>query len=212
MKLKQFFIDLKDYFLSIYFWRTVLGLTIFIILILVGVSIYLRIYTRHGQTILTPELRGLTVEQAQKIVANRHLRLKVIDSIYQGIGAPGTIVDQTPPSNFHVKEGRTIFVTIKALSPRMITVPNLTEISFVQAQYDLQRLGLKVGNVIYKPTANFDNLVLAVLYKGDTLRPGDKLPQGSAVDLVVAKRNSEEAIAMDSLAADSTQDQMPIEF
>ena len=212
MKIKQFFTDLKDYLMSVYFWRTVVGLIIFIAIVLFGVSFYLKIYTRHGQTILTPELRGLTVEQAQKIVARKHLRLKVIDSIYQGVGAPGTIVDQTPPTNFHVKKGRTIFVTVKAVSPRMVTLPNLTEISFVQAQYDLQRLGLKVGNVIYKPTANFDNLVLAVLYKGDTLRPGDKLPQGTAVDLIVAKRNSEQAVALDSLQADSTQDQMPIEF
>ncbi len=212
MKLKQFFSDLKDYLLSVYFWRTVLGLVIFIVIVLFGVSFYLKIYTRHGQTILTPELRGLTVEQARKIVAQKHLRLKVIDSIYQGVGAPGTIVDQTPPTNFHVKKGRTIFVTIKAVSPRMVTLPDLTEISFVQAQYDLQRLGLKLGHVIYKPTANFDNLVLAMLYNGDTLRPGAKLPQGTAIDLVVAKRNSEQAISVDSLSADSTQDQMPIEF
>ena len=212
MKLKQFFSDLKDYLLSVYFWRTVLGLVIFIVIVLFGVSFYLKIYTRHGQTILTPELRGFTVEQAQKIVAQKHLRLKVIDSIYQGVGAPGTIVDQTPPTNFHVKKGRTIFVTIKAVSPRMVTLPDLTEISFVQAQYDLQRLGLKLGHVIYKPTANFDNLVLAMLYNGDTLRPGAKLPQGTAIDLVVAKRNSEQAISVDSLSADSTQDQMPIEF
>ncbi len=212
MKLKQFFSDLKDYLLSVYFWRTVLGLVIFIVIVLFGVSFYLKIYTRHGQTILTPELRGLTVEQAQKIVAQKHLRLKVIDSIYQGVGAPGTIVDQTPPTNFHVKKGRTIFVTIKAVSPRMVTLPDLTEISFVQAQYDLQRLGLKLGHVIYKPTANFDNLVLAMLYNGDTLRPGAKLPQGTAIDLVVAKRNSEQAISVDSLSTDSTQDQMPIEF
>ncbi len=212
MKIKQFFTDLKDYLMSVYFWRTVVGLIIFIAIVLFGVSFYLKIYTRHGQTILTPELRGLTVEQARQVVARKHLRLKVIDSIYQGVGAPGTIVDQTPPTNFHVKKGRTIFVTVKAVSPRMVTLPNLTEISFIQAQYDLQRLGLKVGNVIYKPTANFDNLVLAVLYKGDTLRPGDKLPQGTAVDLIVAKRNSEQAVALDSLQADSTQDQIPIEF
>ncbi len=190
MKFKEFLADLKDYILSVYFWKTVLGLTIFIIIVLVSVSIYLKLYTRHGQTILTPEFRGMPLQQAQKLAQQKHLNLVVIDSIYEGVGEPGTIVDQTPPTNFHVKKGRSIFVTIKALTPKMIAVPDVTQNSLIQADYDLRRVGLKVGKIKYEFSYNFDNLVLAMLYNGDTLKPGTKLPIGSKIDLIVAKRPS----------------------
>ncbi len=214
MKFKEFLTDLKDYFLSVYFWKTVLYLAIFITVVLVGVSIYLRIYTRHGQTILTPEFRGMTLEQAEKIAHQKHLNLVVIDSIYEGVGQPGTIVDQTPPTNFHVKKGRSIFVTIKALTPKLIAVPDVTQNSLIQADYDLRRVGFKLGKIKYETSYNFDNLVLAMLYNGDTLKPGTKLPIGSKIDLIVAKRPSS-ALAQadttlpDSLKNDTDNEQMP---
>ena len=203
MKFKEFLVDIKDYLLSVYFWKTILRLSIFIIVVLLGVSLYLKIYTRHGQTILTPEFRGMTLEQAQRLAQQKHLNLVVIDSIYQGVGEPGTIVDQTPPTNFHVKKGRSIFVTIKAITPKMITVPDVTQNSLIQANYDLRRVGLEVGKIQYETSYNFDNLVLAMLYNGDTLRPGTKLPIGSKIDLIVAKRPSS-AMAQADTVADTT--------
>ena len=130
----------------------------------------------------------MKLDEAYKLARKKGLHIQVIDSIYEGIGDPGTIVDQTPPPNFNIKKGRTIFVTIKAFSPKMVTVPNLTEISLTQANFELQRIGLDLGHIIYQPSANFDNLVLAMLYNGDTLRPGTELPAGTKIDLIVAKR------------------------
>ena len=56
MKFKEFLSDLKDYILSVYFWKTVLGLTIFIIIVLVSVSIYLKLYTMENK-FMNEELR-----------------------------------------------------------------------------------------------------------------------------------------------------------
>ena len=72
----------------------------------------------------------------------------------------------------------------------MIAVPDVTQNSLIQADYDLRRVGLKVGKIKYEFSYNFDNLVLAMLYNGDTLKPGTKLPIGSKIDLIVAKRPS----------------------
>ncbi len=199
----SFFKNLWDYVRSVYFWRTVLYLGIFIISVILLSSLYLKVYTRHNQSILTPAFEGRTLGEAQKIAKQKGLHLVVIDSIYEGVGKPGTIVDQTPPTNFKVKKGRTIFVTIKAYSPKMIAVPDVTQISLTQAEYDLKRLGLDVGKKIIKPSANFDNLVLAMMYNGDTLQPGVKLPQGTKIDLIVAKRYVDTLLQAEPL--DSTE-------
>jgi beta-lactam-binding protein with PASTA domain len=212
MSLRNFFYNLKEYLISKYFWNTVIALGVFVFLVIFASSTYLKIYTRHGQSILTPEFRGLHLEQAAEIAYQKHINLVIIDSIYEGIGEPGTIVDQTPPANFHIKKGRSVFITIKAFSPKMITVPNLTQISLTQANYDLQRVGLDLGNIIYQPSANFDNLVIAMLYKGDTLRPGTRLPMGTKIDLVVAKRvfDTLSAVAPDTLDDNSQEQQVQI--
>jgi beta-lactam-binding protein with PASTA domain len=176
-----------------------------VILVVLASSIYLRVYTRHGQYIFTPTLLGTDVRLAKEQMKSRGLNVQVIDSIYSNDYPRGVIVDQTPPPNFHIKQGRTIFVTINAYKPKMVELPDLDEVSLLQARYDLENVGLKLGKVYYQPTPNFPNLVLAVLYKGDTIYPGYKLPQGTKIDLVVGKGVSVDSLLRtDSLSRQSS--------
>lgn len=198
MAFRNFFRNLWEYVTSTIFWKTVIKLFVFVVLVLLLTSAYLRLYTRHGREYLAPELRGYTLPQAYDLVKKRGFKLKVIDSIDNSLDnplPPGTIVDQSPPANFNIKKGRTIFVTIIAYRVKMVSLPDLPGyVSITQAENELKPLGLRVGKISYIPSYKDDGLVYAMIYKGDTVQPGFKVPKGSRIDLIVLR------VAGDSVA------------
>ena len=87
-----------------------------IVLFLIGYIVLNRLekYTNHGYYITVPELRGLTPDEAEPFAKEKNLQILVIDSIYDNNAKPGTIVEQFPSPNAHVKNNRAIQLTINA--------------------------------------------------------------------------------------------------
>ena len=78
-----------------------------------------------------------------------------------------------------------VYVTINATTKRQITMPNLQDMSYRQAETTLRGMGLQVDTIYdYEPSA-FRDLVLDVKANGVSVPPGDKLPVGTLVRLVV---------------------------
>lgn len=79
-----------------------------IVLFLIGYIVLNRLekYTNHGYYITVPELRGLTPDEAEPFAKEKNLQILVIDSIYDNNAKPGTIVEQFPSPNAHVKNNR----------------------------------------------------------------------------------------------------------
>jgi len=150
------------------------------------VSLFLRIFTHHGQQFFTPDFTGLTVEQAEELADDKHIKIEIIDSVYDAEGAKGTIVDQTPPADFTIKKGRTIFLTKKALISKQIKMPDLTTGSLIQAKSEIETYGLEVGKLTYKPSP-YENYVLEQLIDGKKIAAGQMVDVGTTVDLVVGK-------------------------
>lgn len=150
-------------------------------------SVYVKIYTHHGQTILTPSFKGLTLKQAQEMADDKRIKLQIIDSVFEGYGAPGTIVDQTPKANFQIKKNRTIFIVIKALTQRMVKMPNLNDVSLIQAQALLESNGLLIGKISYIANPNYPHLVMAQEFNGKDIQAGKMIPVGSKIDLLVGE-------------------------
>ena len=68
---------------------------------------------------------------------------------------------------------------------RQVTMPNLQDMSYRQAETTLRGMGLNVDSVYdYEPSA-YRDLVLDVKSKGVSVQPGTKLPVGTRVRLVV---------------------------
>ena len=65
----------------------------------------LRFYTRHGESISVPQLKGLSVENAVASLESLGLRYQV-DSVYQMDKEPGLVVEQDPDPNTSVKSNR----------------------------------------------------------------------------------------------------------
>ena len=122
-----------------------------VIILLLLAIIALNIFTRHGRTYPVPNLSGLTVEQATDMVDRGDLRLEIADSVYIDTRPRGVIVDQNPKPNTEVKSKRRIFLTINAVIPVMVPMPNLIDLSNRQAKAMLEQQGLRIAKLSYAP-------------------------------------------------------------
>jgi eukaryotic-like serine/threonine-protein kinase len=169
----------------IFIKNLLLAFAIVIVVIIITLQ-GLKIYTRHGQSYPVPDFSDLTPMEAVQIARQNDLRLTVVDSVYVDDAAPGVIVDQVPDPGHGVKKNRTVFLTLNSVGPEMVTLPQLIDISFRQAQALIENSGLKTGEIIYRPS-EYNNLVLDVMKDNVSLVTGQKLPKGSAVDLVIGR-------------------------
>ena len=157
----------------------------FIFILLTGIYLGLDSYTKHGETISVPDLRGMNPNQLNQFLVDKKLRFVVIDSsMYDPKKPKGNILDQDPAPNSKVKENRTIYLAINSRIPAEVKMPNLIDVSFRQAEAILETYGLQVGEQIYKPDLA-KNAVLAQHYKGRPSAPGTAIPKGSEIDLVL---------------------------
>lgn len=160
-----------------------IALGVFIALILV-IVFALSAYTDHGQTIPVPDLSGLKKENLEATLTPLDLRYAVIDSVYDNKRPKGSIVDQTPVPGFHVKAGRTVYVTVVAMQPQRVKMPNLVDLTLRQATQRLETYGLKVGKTSYQPDIA-KNVVLKQLWKGRKIHPDSLIVKGSSIELVL---------------------------
>ena len=157
-----------------------------VILLIVGgiVLWWINGYTQHGKTEVLPDLRGLYVEEAEAILKKVELYPNVVDSMYVSGKPLGTILEQTPPSGSTVKRNRPVYLIINSCEVRQVPLPNVNDVSFRQADAMIKSVGLKVGSVQYVPS-EYKNLVLSVNINGKPVEAGIRLPEGTAVTLVV---------------------------
>ena len=155
------------------------------IAILVALIIWLRGYTQHGIEVEVEDVRGMMATEAEPILQAQGLHLQVVDSTYTDKVPFGTIVDQDPKPRSHAKHGRAVYATINATTKRKVTMPDLHDMSYRQAETTLRGLGIRVDTVYdYEPSA-YRDLVLDVKADTGTIQPGTKIPVGTKVGLVV---------------------------
>lgn len=178
------------------------------IMIIVAVAIgwlamlWLDVWTRHDDTITVPPVKTLSYGEAAARLDQHGLVAVLSDSVYDKSTRPGTVIDQNPKVGTIVKEGREIYLTINAFSPKMVSLPTLTDISLRQAKSILE--GLEIKKVVEKRVpSDFKDLVLAVRYKGKRLSPGARVPVNATIELEVGEGKAEELI--DTVGEDSVE-------
>jgi beta-lactam-binding protein with PASTA domain len=162
-------------------------------------------YTHHGESITVPDLRGMTEERLEKFIDDKHLRYKIVDSLFMNGKAPGTVIEQDPAPDSKVKEDRTIYITINASKPPKVKMPNLVDVSFRQAEAILETYGLLIGQTIYKPDLA-KNAVLSQQYKGRPIAAGTEIYKGSTIDLILGDGLGNSVVNVPSLLG-MTQDE-----
>lgn len=143
----------------------------------------LGVITRHGSEARVPGVTGKTIGQAAQQLETMGFEVDV-DSAYDPKHKPFVVLSQIPDINSVVKRGRTIFLTINKTQAPSIPMPNLLNLSFRSAEMILKSNKLILGDTTYKPDIA-KGAILDQLYKGKPIRPGEMLPQGSHIDLVI---------------------------
>jgi len=146
----------------------------------------LSFFTFHGEAINVPPYYGLTVEEVATQENEHNFQYIIADSIYDTSRRPGTVIQQNPLPDSKVKRNRKIYLTIVAISPEMVQMPNLVDLSYRQAIVTLKMYGLKINVLHYIPDFA-QNAVLAQLLLGDTINPGDTIQKGAKIDLILGQ-------------------------
>src|ERR1035438_8572825 len=123
-KTGEFLLGKKFYFFNI------LGAATVIFLLMFCIYKYLDSYTKHGETITVPDLRGMTPDKLPDFLAEKHLKYIIIDSVFLAKKQKGMVVEQDPLPNEKVKENRTIYLTINKLVPTQVKFPALEDYSY----------------------------------------------------------------------------------
>lgn len=180
MTIKEFF----SFKANKYFWLNLIAMIAVVVLLLLGVLKWLDVYTRHGEAVVVPDVKGMTVGEAEMLFRNHGLVCVVSDSSYVKNKPAGSILEVNPSAGQKVKEGRTIYLTINTLDVPMRLVPDVADNSSVrQAQAKILAAGFKLSES--EMVSGEKDWVYGVRYKGRQLNMGDKVPVGATLTLLV---------------------------
>lgn len=140
-------------------------------------------YTRHGEGIPVPKLKGLLIEDAVELLKSQGFRYE-IDSVYLMDKTPGMVVEQDPDPNTNVKQNRFIYLTIITRSAPDVNFPDIMGKSFLEARAVLNNFGLKVGDTSYVSDVAKD-VILETSFGGKQIEKGQKILKGSKLNLVL---------------------------
>ncbi len=165
------------------------------------VLLFLDFWTMHGATAVVPQVKQKSYAEAESILSANKLGIEISDSIYDRFLPPGTVVESWPKAGAIVKEGRQVYVTITAFSPKQVTIsmPLTGNVSSRQAMSYLRGIGITDIRVVETPSEYVD-LVLGARYGDTPLTVGSVIPVTSTVTLTVGCGVVE---TPDSLAVDS---------
>jgi eukaryotic-like serine/threonine-protein kinase len=177
-------------------WVNILAGFVVLILLLLLFLGSLDIITHHGKTMKIPAVVGESIEQARKTLGSQGFEIVIQDSVYNDTIPPLQVIKQFPDADNLVKVNRTVYLTInRAVAPE-IDMPNLLSMTFRNAEMVLRRYGLKLGDTVFKPDFA-RNSVLDQQYKGQSIKPGTKIQQGSEITLVLGNGVGTEFIVPD---------------
>lgn len=197
-------ISLKDFFSfkkNRFFWLNLIAMTVVVIASIWGVLHWLDNYTRHGQSVTVPNVKGLPLQAAEAEIIKLKLNAIAIDSNYVKGMPAGAVLEQTPEGNSKVKEGRTIYLTINTTDVPKIAIPDIIDNSSSrQAEARLRAMGFKL--TAPELVEGEKDWVYGVKYKDKRLMSGDKIPRESVLTLCIGA--GEEGLPNDSIQADET--------
>nr|WP_315032833.1 PASTA domain-containing protein [uncultured Chryseobacterium sp.] len=172
---------------SLFNWKVLLNLVIAI-----GVFVglvwltfrWLEYHTNHGQEIPVPNVVNKSVHDAVKILDDTGLEYEVDSTNYDPKYRPFQVLQIYPAPGSRVKDGRTVRLKVNPRTWAQIAVPDVINKYSGLAFQRLDQVGLKIGDTIYEPSIQKDAL-LRILYKGNAVNPGARLPRFSVIDVVV---------------------------
>ncbi len=174
-----------------YLWGNLLAMVLVVTALCLGVKYGLDIYTRHGESVLVPNMRGMNIDEARRLMARNGVSIEVTDSGRNRALPADCILLQTPDGGSRVKEGRVIYVTVNSLSSPMVAIPDIVDNSSLrEAEAKLRGLGFTLLSPKY--VEGEKDWVLGVTCRGRRLSAGERVPTDVPLALVVGSGVYEE--------------------
>lgn len=158
------------------------------ILLLLGLGIALALSMRKpalppaATTVTTPDLGGLTVTEATRILAEEGLKEGEVHEEPNDEAAEGTIFKQNPSAGSEAEKGDEVDIWV-SMGPEGADVPRVTGELIDDATELLQSAGFTVGDV----TEVFDESIRKDEVISQSPAAGEKAAKGSVVNLTVSK-------------------------
>lgn len=174
-------------------WVAVTG-AVFVVGVLLFNFLLMPMLVHQRGSVIVPDVRMLSESQAARDVEAVALVMRVDRSEYHSEIPEGYVISQSPRPSETIKSGRSVTVVL-SLGARTQMVPELKGMSLRQSRSVLTRVNLNVGRVARVLTGGEPReQVLA------TNPPvGQEVPEGDAIDLVVAVGGQQERYAMPDL-------------
>ncbi|WP_300814862.1 PASTA domain-containing protein [uncultured Bacteroides sp.] len=180
MTIKEFF----SFRQNKYFWLNLAAMVLVVAGVMYGVLVWMDVYTRHGEAVVVPDVKGMSASEAGKVLRNHGLDYAVSDSTYVKNLPAGSVLDYSPAAGQKVKEGRIVYLTVNTLNVPLRAVPDVADNSSVrQAEARLLASGFKVAGV--DTISGERDWVYGLKFNGRELKQGEQIPVGSFVRLVV---------------------------
>ena len=171
------------------FWKHLVFASLAMVLTTWVALFWLGSYTKHGQSIEVPNVKGLQIKEMAELLKDKGLNYLVIDSVYNNKQKKGAVVGQVPDAKSLVKEGRKIYITVNSMLPETVRMPDLIGKSKRIAIPLLEISGLKLEKTQYKQDATCNDCVLEQLINGKPIEKGTKVVKGDKVTLTLGQLN-----------------------
>ncbi|WP_127128591.1 Stk1 family PASTA domain-containing Ser/Thr kinase [Georgenia sp. SYP-B2076] len=135
-------------------------------------------------TVAVPDMAGMDEAAARAALAKVDLVAAVGDPVASDTVAKGLFVSSSPAAGAAVGPGTTVTLSFSS-GPDAVQVPDVTQMDQAQAAAELERAGLKKGNVT---EANDASGNVGDVVSTDPAADAS-VPPGTAVDLVIASAN-----------------------
>ncbi|RME68350.1 MAG: PASTA domain-containing protein [Nitrospirae bacterium] len=100
-----------------------------------------------GEDVTVPDLRGKTLIEANKLVAERKLYLKIETETYSVDVPEGHIITQNIPPGTKIKEGRTLRVIVSK-GPKRASMPLFVGLDIDEAREQASKKGIKIRRIL----------------------------------------------------------------
>ena len=139
--------------------------------------------THHGEEIRIPNLVGKPMDGAINQLHDMHFEV-VIDSTFDPNSKPLAVLKQVPDTGSIVKSGRIVMLTVNSITPLRVPMPNLINLSYRSAAMLLKNNKMFLGDTTHVPDFA-EGAVYKQMYKGQAIKPGELIPQGSKISLEI---------------------------
>jgi beta-lactam-binding protein with PASTA domain len=161
------------------------------LIVLGGMWFFLHFYSRHGNSMAVPEIKGLLLHDAIQSLNEKGLEVVHLDSVYSRNGRAFEVIEQMPPAGARIKTERKIYVSTYRSTPPNERVGVSEGQDLAIARIILENKGFIITEDEEPNIALVGRVIRIENQKGFLLSAESRIPRGSRVRLISGTTTNE---------------------